>query len=370
MNVKSNKFKIPHNRKRSCSNKTVFNHPSNCAFCTKKLTQDFYPKMIFKALYSKFSSSQNYYYTRDINDILANSRSKIVINYKDQLTWNDDEDEYLKRYYQIQENEFKMKMLAEYYKFHKDIPRLFMLPICDSLNKYHDKKRRIEYFRIKKMLRDEGAGNISSDKKTISSTENPSGSKIKEQFNEKPFVGKVLEELDLTSNSRRNSSFSLLELNKKLQEITADFRNNSDFTMTESFLSTQQQNNEVSLFFFGLDHNKPENKTTTTAFKKNKEIFAGIKKLDLTKVSKLNNNCRRDQETVLTERKAVGISRPPSSNKNTPINLLKSGVVARNVNAGISVFYIFFLLLLKIENLLIFFFNLKIKTFLGKLIYN
>ncbi len=43
-------------------------------------------------------------------------------------------------------------MLCEYYKFHKDIPRLFMLPSITTLNKYHDKKRRIEYVRITKLL--------------------------------------------------------------------------------------------------------------------------------------------------------------------------------------------------------------------------
>lgn len=45
-----------------------------------------------------------------------------------------------------------MKMLTEYYKFHKDIPRMFMLPTTYSVNKYHDKKRRIEYAKITKML--------------------------------------------------------------------------------------------------------------------------------------------------------------------------------------------------------------------------
>lgn len=46
-------------------------------------------------------------------------------------------------------------MLTEYYKFHKDIPRLFMLPTTHTLNKYHDKKRRLDYIRITKMLQDE-----------------------------------------------------------------------------------------------------------------------------------------------------------------------------------------------------------------------
>lgn len=33
-------------------------------------------------------------------------------------------------------------MLSEYYKYHKDIGRLFMLPTTKRLNKYHDKKRK------------------------------------------------------------------------------------------------------------------------------------------------------------------------------------------------------------------------------------
>ena len=36
-------------------------------------------------------------------------------------------------------------MLTEYYKYHKDIPRLFMQPTTFVLNKYHDKKRKLIY---------------------------------------------------------------------------------------------------------------------------------------------------------------------------------------------------------------------------------
>jgi hypothetical protein len=49
----------------------------------------------------------------------------------------------------------KIKLLIEYYKFHQDIPRLFMSPSSHTMNKYHDKKRKIEYNRITKYLRDE-----------------------------------------------------------------------------------------------------------------------------------------------------------------------------------------------------------------------
>lgn len=39
--------------------------------------------MIMKALYQKFAASQNYFYSKDINEILSQSRSKATIINKD-----------------------------------------------------------------------------------------------------------------------------------------------------------------------------------------------------------------------------------------------------------------------------------------------
>ena len=36
----------------------------------------------------------------------------------------------------------------EYYKFHRDNPRLFMLPETIVLDEFHTKKRRYDYYRI------------------------------------------------------------------------------------------------------------------------------------------------------------------------------------------------------------------------------
>jgi hypothetical protein len=83
--------------------------------------------MLNKALFSKYSASQNYYYTKDINDILGNAHTRAVISYKDYACLIE-EDEFLKRYYEMKEYDHKIKSLTEYYKFHKDIARLFMLP--------------------------------------------------------------------------------------------------------------------------------------------------------------------------------------------------------------------------------------------------
>lgn len=104
-----------------------------------------------KALYSKYSSSQNYYFSKDINDILAGVSTPNTIRFRDNEAL-DTIEEYFKRFYKVNEYSFKISALTEYYKYHKDVARLFMLPVSMTMNRYHDKKRRIEYVKIKKML--------------------------------------------------------------------------------------------------------------------------------------------------------------------------------------------------------------------------
>ncbi|CAD8173521.1 unnamed protein product [Paramecium pentaurelia] len=117
-------------------------------------------------LYEKYQHSQNYYYIRDINEILSDVETKIVINYKDQLVIDEDE-EYFKRFYQIKEFPQKIELLTEYYKFHVDIARIFQEPICSILNKYYDKKRKYDYFRIAKMIEEENKLNPNKPPKGI-----------------------------------------------------------------------------------------------------------------------------------------------------------------------------------------------------------
>ena len=83
---------------------------------------------------------------------MSDARTPAVIKYKD-FTTLDEEDEFLKRYYKFSEYDYKIGLLVEYYKYHKDIARMFMLPTTESLNTYHDKKRRLEYIRITAMLK-------------------------------------------------------------------------------------------------------------------------------------------------------------------------------------------------------------------------
>ncbi|CAD8123230.1 unnamed protein product [Paramecium sonneborni] len=117
-------------------------------------------------LYEKYQQSQNYYYIREINEILSDAQTRIVINFKDQLAIDEDE-EYFKRFYQLKEFPQKIQLLTEYYKFHIDIARIFEEPICSILNKYYDKKRKYDYFRIAKMIEEENKLNPNKPPKGI-----------------------------------------------------------------------------------------------------------------------------------------------------------------------------------------------------------
>ncbi|KAM3131762.1 hypothetical protein pb186bvf_016158 [Paramecium bursaria] len=124
-----------------------------CVFCSKfqYAKQENYSPLLTKALFSKYSSSQNYYYSKDINDILDNESTAAVVFYRDLETMVEQE-EYLKRTYIKRDIHAKQKALLEYYKYHHDIPRLFMTKVYVTINKFHEKKRRIEYAAIKRKL--------------------------------------------------------------------------------------------------------------------------------------------------------------------------------------------------------------------------
>ena len=111
--------------------------------------------MIMDALYHRYSSSQNYYYTKKINELITNSRISAVIQYKDQLIFDGIEEDMFKRYYAMEDLPEKFQRLTEYYKYYRDIPRLFTYPVVRILNKYHDKKRNLEYDAITKLIKEE-----------------------------------------------------------------------------------------------------------------------------------------------------------------------------------------------------------------------
>ena len=194
-----------------------------CIFCQKQLAKnraEFFSQMIIRALYSKYASSQNYYYTKDLNEIIANAKSSVVIIYKDNVTY-DEEEEYLKRFYRINEYDYKIKMLSEYYKFHRDIARIFMLPTSLILNKYHDRKRRLEYIRITKMLKEENQSKISNKQSLLPKKEEvkPLSLPLPSPL-PAPIQDRILDNLKFTDNSTVSQNDDIKIYNDNINQFT------------------------------------------------------------------------------------------------------------------------------------------------------
>lgn len=113
-------------------------------------------------LYDRYAASQNYYYLRDINGILGDNRTGPVISYKDHEQMGATE-EYLKKGYKKTEYPKNINKLCEYYKFHKEIPRIFAKEVYDTFFDHHDKKRKVEYVIITRKLKEEAGEDLKVD---------------------------------------------------------------------------------------------------------------------------------------------------------------------------------------------------------------
>lgn len=101
-----------------------------------------------RLLYEKYSSSQTYFYTNKINEIVRERRSAVNIFYED-VEYLLDLEENLKRWYQMREFDNKMFTFKEYYFYHQDCPRIFLKGIEEAYAKWQDKKRDLVYKKLK-----------------------------------------------------------------------------------------------------------------------------------------------------------------------------------------------------------------------------
>lgn len=122
-----------------------------------KATKD--PKILLNSmLYSKYSSSQNYHYLKDINDILLQERTSATLAYKqsqDLLNLSEN----LDTFFDIEEYDPQMEDIVEYYKYHNEIPRYFGKDIYQVYFDHYDKKRKLNYKRITRKMKLENGEN-------------------------------------------------------------------------------------------------------------------------------------------------------------------------------------------------------------------
>ncbi|EAR83006.1 hypothetical protein TTHERM_01043230 (macronuclear) [Tetrahymena thermophila SB210] len=226
-----------------------------CIFCQKFTAYRSFGPLLNKALYSKYSSSQNYFYSKDINDILGNVSTKVVIRFRDLETY-DEEEEFLKRFYHKNQQPVKMRDLTEYYKYHKDIPRLFMVSIGNVMNRYHDKRRRIEYQRIKKQLNFETSNNNNSEDSQLNTEEEDSnGNKASKKKEIPKECSNMLQELDVTLSFHQRMENKIKHINidgtSNNQHISANYNGMNAFYMNQqpNKVYLQQQNRPQSNIF-------------------------------------------------------------------------------------------------------------------------
>ncbi|CAD8097422.1 unnamed protein product [Paramecium primaurelia] len=161
-------------------------------------------------LQKKYSNCQSYYYSWTLNNFINSARTKEVIEFYQAMAYNENL-EYLRRFYFANEIRDKLQLFTEYYKYHNEIPRLFMDKISNIMSNYHDKKRRVEYYRIKRIIEEENRKNPNKPKKAIAGDQpeelKPTSPKIQDQV-----YSKILK--DIVDNST-----TIEAINKKLEGI-------------------------------------------------------------------------------------------------------------------------------------------------------
>lgn len=253
-----------------------------CIFCDKCPNSKDFLTMINKALYVKFAASQNYYYCKDINEILSKTRNKISINFKDQQSY-DEEEEYLKRYYPAREINGKLTILTEYYKFHSDVPRIFIQSIAKLTNYYHDRKRKIEYIRITKIINDKNQEIKNKQAKKDENSKLNEGQQLKEKLDPKLEFLKILDEIDLNEEKKipeaQKNDISgvstVIELQKKLGAIINEkFSNDllSELNINEESIAYHFDGSSFLKFMNDIEQKNIEKKIKVTSnFIKNED---------------------------------------------------------------------------------------------------
>ena len=198
--------------------KDIFNTNSSkkvCIFCPKLFNFKDTHSMINRALYIKYAHSQNYYYIKEMTEIMEGGNSKLkIITFKDDLVYQESE-EYFSEYKLDSKN--NLRFLGEYYKYHRDVPRLFYLPESKISNKFYDLKRRIEYYRIKRMLKEE---KVSSELSIVGNQTQYKSNQNQKIFNH--LKTRILESFLLESKriSVKKENTTLIQLNSFLKDLS------------------------------------------------------------------------------------------------------------------------------------------------------
>lgn len=141
-------------------------------------------------LVKKYGVSSKLYYLKVVDTLVKGSRDPGVIRLKYDVDVSSST-KTLKRYYQLRESVSRIEQMSEYFKYHYEIPRLFLPGVVDVIDSFHDRKRNKIYQQVKRLI---GKENIVGD------DSEPEQSSLDQQAKHKGgygfiFVGNELEKL-------------------------------------------------------------------------------------------------------------------------------------------------------------------------------
>ena len=179
-------------------------------------TFEAFEKKINEKLHKKYKSDKMIYNKYIIENILFNEKSHLVSNFKEYLII-DDEYEFLKKLYNINESSKRLKFYTEYYqKYNYIFPNYIGLPESQYLYHNINSKQKI----IDEQHKDKLFKNSNKEEKNISKD------KIKNSNNDcdinksnKIFNSKVYDSIFKSANKSCFSQFSLEKNNEKLNSI-------------------------------------------------------------------------------------------------------------------------------------------------------
>jgi hypothetical protein len=105
-----------------------------------------------RALYRKYSGSQNHYYLSLTNSLVRRGDSNsLSINFTS-LQCLISERETLRSFQPPATHPGRLLQTIKLFEYHKDIPRIFVAEVASIIQKRHHAHRLLEYFRLAKLL--------------------------------------------------------------------------------------------------------------------------------------------------------------------------------------------------------------------------
>jgi hypothetical protein len=123
----------------------------SCLFCLKKIRPANFPLLIQKSLYARHSSSINYYYTKDLNKFLRETKYREGSRFKE-LEIQNERAEHLSNYYRLSDFPGLLANQWRYHQFNIDQPRFFEKSLAGVVDAHFCSKRKLQERAIRRML--------------------------------------------------------------------------------------------------------------------------------------------------------------------------------------------------------------------------